>query len=145
MKIRNVSELRYSNCNRFKEFIKKLQNRSVTVGIHHKDNRRYPDSEATTAEVGFWQEYGIGNLKPRMWLRIFNLLTKEKQGLSEAVFDTFQDTDNVRSVLKQIGKYQKDRIKDRIASNEVTPRTDKDGITLIDTGQLVSSIDYEVH
>jgi hypothetical protein len=44
-----------------------------------------------------------------------------------------------------IGGFQQFRIKSRIMANEVTPRTIKNGVTLIDTGQLVDAIDYEVH
>lgn len=127
------------------KLIEKLTKHSVTVGIHKKDNNTYPDSDVTTAEVGFWQEYGTVKMPPRLWLRIFNLINREKEQLSEVISDAIKNNDDVDDILNDIGAYEADRIRDRIQSNEVAPKSKKDGTTLIDTGQLVNSINYEVH
>lgn len=146
MKIRNEIDLKNSNCNRFKNLLSKLQKRSVSVGIHKKDNKTYPNSNVTTAGVGAFQEFGTVKLPPRMWLRIFNLLTREKKELEKVIGIALNENTNPNAILKEIGLYQKDRIKYRILSNKVTPPSNNEsGITLVDTGQLVNSIDYEVH
>lgn len=146
MKIRNEIDLKNSNCNRFKEMIAKLQRRSVSVGIHKKDNRPYPKSEVTTADVGKFQEFGTVKMPPRMWLRIFNLLTREKKELEEVIGTALNENTNPDKVLDEIGGYQKERMRNRILDNEVMPPSyNQTGITLVDTGQLVNSIDYEVH
>lgn len=146
MKIRNEIDLKNSNCNRFKNLLSKLQKRSVSVGIHKKDNKTYPNSNVTTAEVGAFQEFGTVKLPPRMWLRIFNLLTREKKELEKVIGIALNENTNPNAILKEIGFYQKKRVKERIMSNGVTPHSNnRTGITLVDTGQLVNSIDYEVH
>jgi enamine deaminase RidA (YjgF/YER057c/UK114 family) len=71
------------------------------------------------------------------------LIESEKEDLRKQVLIAFQN-DDIDTALEEIGAYMKDRIRDRILSNEVTPHSKKIGITLFDTGQLVSSIDYEV-
>ena len=130
---------------------KNINKRSVSVGIHKKDNKQYPDSDATTAQVGFWQEFGHyarggrSFILPKLWLRIFTLLNVEKEDLLQQMATAIRENDNIDNALDEIGAYMKDRIKDRILSNEVTPHSNKVGITLVDTGQLVNSIDYEVH
>lgn len=143
MRIQTVADIGRSNTHRLKEKYAQLGKKSLTVGIHKKDNGVYPNG-ATTAEVGLWQEFGTSKLPPRVWLRIFNLIESEKEDLRQQVILAFQN-DDIDTALKEIGAYMKDRIKDRILSNEVTPPSKKDGTTLVDTGQLVSSIDYEVN
>lgn len=146
MIIRNEMDLKNSNCNRFKDLLSKLQKRSVSVGIHKKDNKTYPNSDTTTAEVGAYQEFGTYKMPPRMWLRIFNVLTRERKELQDIIGLALNDNLDPDNVLSDIGGYQKERIKERILSNGVTPHSvNKSGITLVDTGQLISSIDYEVH
>lgn len=83
MLIRNEKDLNKSNCNRFKAIVSQLQNRSVTVGIHKKDNKPYPDSNVTTAEVGKFQEFGTSKLPPRIWLRIFSIFPNLRKNLTE--------------------------------------------------------------
>ena len=142
MIIRTVADISKSNAHRLAEKYKNLGKKCLTVGIHKKDNKSYPNG-ATTAEVGLWQEFGTSVLPPRIWIRIFNLIETEKEDLRKQVLLAYQN-DDIDTALEEIGAYMKDRIRDRILSNEVTPHSKKDGITLFDTGQLVSSIDYEV-
>lgn len=150
MIIKNVVDISRSNARRLAEKYKDLGKKQLTVGIHSKDNKPYPNG-ATTAQVGYWQEFGVRDndndwrLEPRMWLRIFNLIESEKADLMEQINIAFQN-DDIDTALHEIGAYMKDRIRDRILSNEVTPHShNKSGITLYDTGQLVESIDYEVN
>lgn len=146
MLIRNAADLNKSHCNRFNGMLKQLQRHSVTTGIHSKDNKRYPDSNVTTAEVGSYQEFGTSKLPPRMWLRIFKFVTKYKRELSSIVATAFNENKNANGVLTDIGGYQKERIKERILDDTVRPKSNNvTGTTLVDTGQLVKSIDYEVH
>lgn len=133
-----------SNSFLLKKRLKSLDKRSITVGVHKKDNKAY-ENGSTTAEVGFWQEFGTSVLPARMWLRIFKFLTEEKKKLFNLIVKEISENDNPKKTLNVIGGYQQFRIKSRIMANEVTPKTEKDGITLIDTGKLVESIDYEVH
>lgn len=146
MIIHTEQDLKRSNIARLLNKYKNLSKRSVSVGIHKKDNKNYPDSEVTTAEVGLFHEFGTERLEPRLWLRIFTILEAEKDDLLKQIEIALRENDNIDKALDEIGAYMKDRIKDRILSNEVTPPSyNKTGITLVDTGQLVNSIDYEVH
>lgn len=145
MLIRNVADLNKSHCNRFNGILKQLQKHSITTGIHKKDNKTYPGSDVTTAEVGSYQEFGTSKLPPRMWLRIFKFVTKYKRELSSIIATAFNENKNANGVLVDIGGYQKERIKERILDDTVRPKSNNvTGITLVDTGQLVKSIDYEV-
>jgi hypothetical protein len=116
------------------------------VGIHKKDNKTYDGTQTTTAEVGLWQEFGTVQLPARVWLRIFSLIEDEKESLREAIHKAIEKNDTADGVFNDVGAFMKERIKGRILANEVTPHShNKSGITLVDTGQLVNSIDYEVH
>lgn len=145
MIIREVADIQKSNLMKLARKYKNLGERSVSVGIHKKDNKTYPDSDVTTAEVGAFHEFGTVKMPPRIWLRIFNLLESEKDELREQIVVAFNENEDINMALNEIGAYMKDRIKDRILSNEVTPPSKKSGTTLVDTGQLVNSINYEVH
>lgn len=137
--------MKNSNCTKKKQFFDKLFKKSVTVGVNKKDNKKYPDSDVTTAQVGAIHEFGTSTMPARLWLRIFSLLNGEKDDLSDIIKLAIKENDNPVSAWEEIGAYQKDRVRDRILSNEVTPSSkNKTGITLVDTGQLVNSIDYEV-
>ena len=146
MIIHTEQDLKRSNIARLLNKYKNLNKRSVSVGIHKKDNKPYPNSKVTTAQVGLIHEFGLGNVDPRVWLRIFTILEAEKDDLLKQIEIALRENDNIDKALDEIGAYMKDRIKDRILSNEVTPPSyNESGITLVDTGQLVNSIDYEVH
>ena len=145
MIIKSVQDIKHSNLARLINKYKDLDKHSLTVGIHQKDNKTYPDSNVTTAQVGLIHEFGLGNVEPRIWLRIFDLFTDEQKDLQVQLVNAFKDGKTVEQALNEIGGYMADRIRDRILSNEVTPPSfNKSGITLVDTGQLVNSIDYEV-
>jgi hypothetical protein len=141
LKIKKVEQ---SNTAMLKKRLSKLSKRSITVGVHRKDNKAY-ENGSTTAEVGFYQEFGTAKMPARMWLRIFKFLTEEKKKLFDLIKNEISENDKAEKTLNVVGGYQQFRIKSRIMANEVTPKTEKDGVTLIDTGQLVESIDYEVH
>ena len=143
MIIKTEADVSRSNAERLAEKYSKVGKKSLTVGVHKKDNDTYPNG-ATTAEVGMWQEFGTVTLPPRIWLRIFNLMEAEKQDLRVQIELAFEN-DDIDEALKEIGAYMADRIKDRIWSNEVKPDShNKSGMTLLDTGRLVNSINYEV-
>ena len=146
MRISTEADLKNSNIARLMRKYRNINRSSVSVGIHKKDNKPYPNSKVTTAQVGAYHEFGTETLPPRVWLRIFNLLDAEREELKKQIALALSGNDDLEKALDEIGAYMKDRIKDRILSNEVTPPSEnKTGITLVDTGQLVNSIDYEVH
>lgn len=144
MQIKNEVDISKSNTNRLKEMFKDIQKKCITTGINKKDNKRYPNSDTTTAEVGTYQEFGTTTLPPRIWLRIFNVYQSYKKDMHEQIIKIANRNDNFIDILTRIGEYQKETIKNRIKKNQVRPASKKNGITLIDTGQLVNSIDYEV-
>lgn len=133
-----------SNAFLLKKRLKSLDKRSITVGVHKKDNKAY-ENGSTTAEVGFWHEFGTEKMPARMWLRIFKFLIEEKKSLLALIKKEITENAKETTTLNMIGGFQQFRIKSRIMANEVTPKTEKNGVTLIDTGKLVESIDYEVH
>lgn len=145
MIIKSVQDIYHSNLIRLMNKYKDLDKHSLTVGIHQKDNKTYPNSNITTAEVGLYHEFGTAKMPPRIWLRIFDLFTDEQKDLRVQLVNAFKDNKTVEQALDEIGGYMADRIRDRILSNEVEPPSNNEsGITLVDTGQLVNSIDYEV-
>lgn len=122
---------------------------NATVGIHKKDNKKYPNADVTTAEVGYWQEFGHftkgGNfVLPKVWLRTFHIDERAKKELKAYARSRFAECDTIEEAMTDVAAYMSDYIKERIRNNEVVPHSNKDGITLIDTGQLVNSIDFEV-
>ena len=80
MRIKTVADVSQGNAHRLAEKYKTLGEKSLTVGIHKKDNKAYPNGAMTT-EVGLWQEFGTSVLPPRVWLRIFSLIENEKEEL----------------------------------------------------------------
>lgn len=146
MLIRTVQDLRRSNINRLKEKVEKMNGRSITVGVHKKDNKPYPDREITPAQVGFFHEYGTVKMRARVWLRIFLLINSFKKDFFDKLKKLFTKEQNVDIILGRAGEYQKEKIIGRIKADEVTPSSNnKTGITLVDTGHFVNSIDSEVH
>lgn len=144
MIIKTIQDIEKGFTHRNAKKIEALTKRKVSVGIHKKDNKIYENGE-TTAQVGYWQEYGTSKLPPRMWLRIITLLNEEKKLNLEAFKMAFNGTDDVDRILNYLGEHQKDRVRGRILRNGVVPHSqNKTGITLVDTGQLVEAIDYEV-
>lgn len=145
MLIRSVVELNKSNTHRRRIKMMRLHTRSVTVGVHKKDNQPYserPDRKPAT--IGMIHEFGTSKLPARIWLRIFKLIGAERAMLWDKISDAIRNNDSVVAILGDIGKYQKKRVKERITKNEVTPPS-KSPITLVETGHLLNSIDYEVH
>jgi hypothetical protein len=116
---------------------------------------QYEDSPATVVEVAEFHEFGIG-VPRRSFLADW---VDEKQAeIREIVVKAGQAVvkgklPSVAVALEQIGTWAKGSIQERIASNGVQPNIDplgetarkkKSTVTLIDKGQLRSSIDYRV-
>jgi len=147
--IKTSADVRLSNAERLRK--KYNSGGRLTVGIHKKDNKKYPEGNVTTAQVGLWQEFGHtarggrSFVLPKVWLRIFNLYEEHKKNLAEYAAVCFRNCDKLSDALKDIGHFMSETIKDRIRDNEVTPSSDKDGTTLIRTGEMINSIDFEVH
>ena len=145
MIISSETDLNKSNTYKLLRKVRGLTKSYITTGINKKDNKTYPNSDTTTADVGLYHEFGTLKMPPRMWLRIFNVLNNYKKRHKIAVREYFYNSVLPSAVLNRLGSFQKKEIRDRIISNKVTPRSYNDtGITLVDTGQLVNSIDYEV-
>lgn len=146
MQIRTLQDLRRSNIHRLKEKFEKINGHSITVGVHRKDNKPYPDRDITPAQVGFFHEYGTTKMVARVWLRIFSLISSEKKDFFGKIKNLFTKEQNADIILNRAGEYQKEKIVGRIKTDKVTPPSkNKTGITLVDTAHFVNSIDYEVH
>lgn len=149
VKIRTQADVRGSNAVRLAK--KYATGGHLTVGIHKKDNKTYPDKDVTTAQVGFWQEFGHlasggqSFILPKMWIRIFSLDAEYKKLLADYASECFRDCATAKEALQEIGRFMVETIKDRIRDNEVTPHSNKIGTTLIDTGEMINSIDFEVN
>lgn len=142
---------------------------SVKVGI--LDNKggsaQASDSTITVSELAAIHEFGLGRVPERSFIRsYFDLASQELIGMASKLMA--QAIANVaktgvpmseatqHAILSKLGMYASGKIKERIGKGEIEPELDpktiakktrngKAGnIPLIDTGQLRSSITYEV-
>lgn len=126
--------------------------RSITVGIHEDETDREIDSDfKTNAEIGYIHEFGLG-VPRRSFLREpfesnhDRLVRMQQQIFKAAAVGQIAPS----SVLPLIGESAvsllKNNIRDGI-SPPLSPTTvalKKSSTPLIDTGQLLNSIDYQV-
>lgn len=136
----------------------------LSVGIHAKDNTPYErgtGQEATTAQIGAFHESGTRKMPARPWLNpviaknqakylksiglvqqafILGLITPAQRRAKLGLVGESITSDLVEGIRN--GKFI------ALAPSTVRARRNRgaDGITiLIDTGQMVQSISYEVH
>lgn len=153
----------------FKEMVKKLSEKQVYVGIRGGGERRPLDGEAskqgkipTNAEIAYVNEFGstARNIPPRPFL--IPAVNKKKEQV-EKVFESNLkvalnelDPSHIDKTLEAAGTLVRDTAKMNITnsvdmqdlSEKTVKRRKKRGFVgtkpLIETGQLVGSIDYAV-
>lgn len=136
----------------------------LSVGIHAKDNTPYErgsGQEATTAQIGSFHEYGTRKMPARPWL---DPIIKKNQakylkslGLVQQAFilgriGVAQRKAGLGLVGEKISSDLVEGIRNGdfapLAESTIEARRNRDasGIKiLIDTGQMIQSISYEVH
>lgn len=112
---------------------------------------KYPNGFSLIANA-LLQEYGNGKVPPRPFMR--NTLKRQKEWVKyvNEMFNANQDETGIplKTIVKTVGLMMKDAMQDSIDSNIPPPNkpstVKKKGSshTLIDTGTLRSSIQYEV-
>ena len=129
----------------FRRLKEATKDRSVKVGILEGTGGSTA-SGMSVLEVATIHEFGLGNHPERSFIRAFadqdknKILGKERK-LAESVI---KGTNTVDSALEKLGVVLQADAQGFIQSGRVSPPTAKDGTTLIDTGQLVTSISHEV-
>lgn len=132
--------------------VKKLfQGYVVTVGIHEKDGSRDAGG-ATNADAGFWNEFGTSRIPERSFLRSTfdeGLRVYKDTSKKAAVFAirTGASFDKALAILGlKVSSDVKETIRSRIDPANAPSTIAKKGSStpLIDTGQLLNSIDFEV-
>lgn len=124
-------------------------------------------STISVSELAAIHEFGLGRAPERSFIRsYFDLASQEligiaaklmAQAIAAGVKSGAGVTESVqRAILTKLGLYASNKIKERIGKGEIEPPLDrktilkktrngkKGNIPLIDTGQLRSSITYEV-
>lgn len=142
---------------------------SVKVGVLESKggSAQASDSTITVSELAAIHEFGLGRVPERSFIRsYFDLAGQELIGIASKLMA--QAIANVaksgvpmseatqHAILSKLGIYASNKIKERIGKGEIKPELDRKTIEkktrdgkkgdtpLIDTGQLRSSITYEV-
>lgn len=114
----------------------------ITVGVHGEEGSAGTESGTTVADVATVHEFGLGNHPERSFIRAwFDSKRSENQDalrkLAKSVLDGRNDP---MTAAEKAALFLENSAKNYIQSGSVSPATDKDGTTLIETAQLVSSI-----
>jgi len=138
---------------------------SVTVGVLDSKggSEKASKGNITLSELAAIHEFGLGGLPERSFIRsYFDAHTKDliamvaklmAKAIAKATASGKPITDEQRKgILGIVGAYAKGQIQARISNKEIQPQKLADStierkgssVALIDTGQLRSSIDYEV-
>ena len=124
--------------------------KTVTVGIHQADNAR-PDA-LTNAQIGAWQEFGTDTIPARSFIRA-PYEKAEREGrvkATSAMAAIARGKMTPDRALSLIGMFFKAKMQQAIRANippalaDSTIAAKGSSTPLIDTGQLLRSIDYEV-
>jgi len=127
----------------------------VTVGIHESDANR--GDGPTNALIGFWQEFGTHkngrrHIPPRSFLQstASNNEREHRKVLNYAIKKSLGGYLTLKQAFAILGLKVSSDIKETIRAQIPPPLADstirkkKSSTPLIDTGQLINSIDYEV-
>ena len=136
---------------------------SVKIGVLGPNAESKPEgSKISVAEIAAIHEFGLGGMPERSFLRSYfdanmaDLLDKTKKLMARVISAAVHSGKALpegtqRQILATIGEYAKAKIQERIANNEIKPPTSEktnarkgSSVTLIDSGQLRSSVSYEV-
>lgn len=150
-----------ANLKDFKRRLKGLQKkRTLKVGFF--EGQKYEDG-TSVADVAYWNEFGTPTIPPRPFMRItVAKYSDEWEKLARNAANAHLDgTANIDDTFQSIGNYIAAQIKESIKSNipppnkestikrkEATRETVVNGIntrgTLVDSGLMLSSVDFEV-
>ena len=147
------------NDSKLKKIIKELSKFGrgwILVGLHEGEN--YIDGATTVALIGFWNEFGTSNklgeerIPERSWMRSWFDTNRKK---IEKIFIQMtnlikQRKINAVTALKRIGAWAVGELKRSIRDLQNPPnafltiRMKKSSSPLIDTGQMMNSINYKI-
>lgn len=124
----------------------------VVVGVPEGAEERDEDGPATMAEVAFYNEFGTEHIPERSFLRstVDENNRKYVQLYEQLMGAVLEGKISVKKAMGLLGEKAKADVQRKIRSNippenaESTIDKKKSTKTLIDTGQLVQSITYEV-
>lgn len=126
---------------------------SIRVGVLGGDGEKeYEKGDVTVALVAMWHEFGLGNYPARSWLRGWvDENEKEIQArVSAELRGVLEGKRTIRQAADRVGVWAVASIQKRIADG-IPPALaqstiDRKGssVPLIDTGQLRSSISYQI-
>lgn len=140
-------------------FIKDINDKILAVGF--VGGQSYHDSGFSggelVASVAYVQEFGEGKIPPRPFMRpvILNDENKFINIMASGITDMFNSNKKYDTVLNELGEYAKEEVVKSIESVFTPPlaeftlklrRESGNNSTkpLIDTGLMISSVDYEV-
>lgn len=131
--------------------LKKIGKAEVTVGIHADEGGAGYPNGTTVLDVGIFNEFGTSRIPPRSFIRAWFDEAQEEghRKLKELVAKVPQG-ESVDKALEKFGLWAVGQVQARIASNIPPPNAPStvakkgSSTTLIDTGQLRSSITYKV-
>jgi phage gpG-like protein len=117
----------------------------AAVGIIENKTDRSGD-ELTNAQIGTFHEFGTGNMPERSFLRstIVENQSKINEMLRKADQQMIEGKLSPEIAVGRVGATVATWVKKKILSN-IPPRTKPEGgIMLVDTGQLVGSISWDL-
>ena len=131
----------------FRDLARKVS-KPGTLKMGFLANATYPDG-TSVALVAALNEFGTAKAPPRPFFR--NMVASKSRGWGPAAAALLKSTNyDVLLTLKQVGEGIKGQLQQSIASNTPPPNAPSTiarkghGRTLIDTGHMLNSVDYEV-
>jgi hypothetical protein len=135
---------------RIKAELRKLSEMEATVGIH--EGAGSYEGGPSVAQVAFWNEYGTRIAPARSFIRS-TVAEKEKaieDKKVEGLLGLYEGKKTARQAIASVALFLSESIKNKIKSNVPPPNAPstlagkvRTG-TLIDSGLLLRSVDYEV-
>jgi hypothetical protein len=119
--------------------------RAVTVGVHEGAGSVSAGGGATIADVAAVHEFGLNGVE-RSFIRAW-ADTKKSDHIEierKMALSIVRGINTPQAALEKMGTVLAADAQKFIQSGMVSPKTDKDGTTLIEKGQLVGSITHEV-
>lgn len=118
----------------------------VTVGIHAAEGSQSHGKGVTVLDVAQWMEFGTDTVPERSYIRAYFDENGERiQKMLEVMAVSVASGKRTREqAIELIGVKLVGEVQARIRRGLPPPLKYRDGIPLDDTGQLISSITYEV-
>ena len=145
----NVSDRLTADGKRFRKMLEDMADLEVCIGFQH--GKATEDDGTDVCDVAAWNELGTEHIPARPFLRksvdenkdkIDSFLQARKKDLLAGV--------SVEHVLKEIGIFQKDLVKEKITEGRFkknkgsTIKRKGSSKPLIDTGRMRQSVDYVI-